>query len=141
MWHHGVLRLRNRWASEETTGISRRRSIEGSRGETVARFEAEVERFLKNGILERSLLGPEGGVEEDAEYDVAEFEGGLDGVEGASDISEDSEDDVALAVVSDPDPDSLGPLPRFISPKYCSVSRTASAWSTPAKATTNLSGL
>lgn len=43
--------------------------------------------------------------------------------------------------VSDPVRESAGISAPFMSPKYCSVSCTASAWGIPANATTILSGL
>lgn len=75
---------------------------------TEALFEADVERFLKNGILESSFEGccaGDGGEEEDVDAELS--------------LNEPNE-------VSEPVWDSMGVSDLAISPKYCSVSLTAS---------------
>lgn len=89
---------------------------------------AEVERFLKKGIRERSLDGccvGEGGDEVADEMELLSLTS-LD--EELADVSEAA---CVMRGVSD-----FG-----MSPKYCSASRRASSCWTPAKATTILSGL
>lgn len=114
-------------------------SMDGSRGETVARFEAEVERFLKKGILERSLLGADGGVEDGEEYVL---EDDVYDVDESSVVSDSDGDAVPVGrMISSSALDNFGPSPFVMSPKNRSVSLTASLCSTPAKATTILSGL
>ena len=92
---------------------------------TEALFGAEVEMFLKNGIRESSFDGCCGGV------------GGCEDIEDIElslRVDEESND------VSDPVCESMGASDFGISPKYCSVSRTASSCCTPANATTIRSG-
>jgi len=90
--------------------------FEVGRSDSEAEWEADVERFLRKGILERRREGSCGG-----EYGGERFVVVVDcrwfRVEA-----------------------SIGVLP-FMSPNSCSVSLTASSWATPAKATTILSGL
>jgi len=89
--------------------------------------EEEAERFLKKGILERMLEGCVAG-----------------GAEADDEVSDDASltpDSDPSSEVSDPVLESSGAGLGSISPKYRSVSRTASACGTPANATTILSGL
>ena len=86
---------------------------------------ADVEMFLKKGILERSF--------EDC--------GGAPVGVGWSAVKTCCWGAELEAVLSDSRLMSDGPVPFSMSPKYCSVKRTASLWFTPAKATTILSGL
>ena len=93
---------------------------------TEALFVAEVEMFLKNGIRESSF---EGCCEGDGGNEVAEY------MELSLEVDEESND------VSDPVCESMGESDDFgMSPKYCSVSLTASSCCTPANATTIRSG-
>lgn len=88
----------------------------------MARFVAEVDRFLERGILERILddelvADDDGGVyKEDVGVDEVEY------VDEVSDMSVDDADERFVDPVVE-----YGPSPRFISPKYCSESRTASS--------------
>jgi hypothetical protein len=87
----------------------------------VARDEAEVDRFLKKGILEKSPCDGEGGGVEAGEVkavdvvDDGESEGSIDN--SSSDESE--------REVSEPSAESTGPAFLFMSPKYRSVSLIA----------------
>ena len=108
------------------------------RGSTVEFLEEE--RFLRNGSFDKSELC----VFWEAAGLLIVDEGVKEGTVGtwpswAAAWESDS-------VVSIPLPDSIGPLVLlmslgFMSPKYCSVSLTASPWGTPANATTIRSGL
>ena len=88
-----------------------------------------MDRFLKSGILERILLPGDGGGVYDCEEDDMD------------DGHEEEAEDMSEICVSGPDCKNSGIVLRFISPKYCSVRRTASRCSTPAKATTIRSDL
>lgn len=106
-------------------------------GETMARLEAEVERFLKRGSFERIFedeLGEDGG---GGVYMDEAMDDEVDEVGELSEKSvEDADERLAESLL-----DEYGPSPCLISPKYCSVSLTASSCWTPANATTILSGL
>ena len=93
---------------------------------TDALFDAEVEMFLKNGIRESNF---EGCCVGDGGKEVA------DDIELSLIVENESND------VSEPVCGSIGPSDFGISPKYCSVSLTASSCCTPANATTIRSGL
>ena len=100
----------------------RERSLKDS---TEALFGAEVEMFLKKGIRDRSFEGccvGGGGCED------------IEDIELSLCVDEDSTE------LSDPVCESKGASDLGISPKYCSVSLTASSWCTPANATTIRSG-
>ena len=100
----------------------RERSLKDS---TEALFGDEVEMFLKKGIRDRSFEGccvGDGGCED------------IEDIELSLCVDEDSTE------VSDPVCESEGASDLGISPKYCSVSLTASSWCTPANATTIRSG-
>lgn len=94
---------------------------------TEAFLAAEVEMFLKKGILESNLEGCCAG------------EDGIDEVEDAElpllRLAKESID------VSEPVCDKAGVSDFGMSPKYCWASFTASSCCTPANATTILSGL
>lgn len=109
-------------------------------GETMARLVAEVERLLKSGSLERifkdELVEDEGG----GVYMDEARDDGVDVVDVVDELSENSVED-ADERLAESLLDEYGPSPCLISPKYCSVSLTASSCWTPTNATTILSGL
>lgn len=110
---------------------------EGPEDRTEAWLGAEVDKFLKKGIFERSL--------EDCGDELAEelYEGWAvedEEVEGESEAKESELVDFLLkfsaSVVG-----REAVCSACMSPKYFSVSFNASSWLTPAKATTSLPGL
>lgn len=109
--------------------------------ETEAWEDAEVERFLRNGMLVSNLDICGGDDEGEVAGDVY-----ADDIEEEEEEEEDRDDPDWLSdwvfsnEVSEPVCDKFGPCPRCISPKYLSVNFKASSWLTPAKATTILSG-
>lgn len=111
-------------------GVARFKGSKGAfryDGATFADEDADVEKFLKKGILD--MIPPSFVCEDAACCTIDCCRSGFRG-------SEDSE-----TVEASPSCARTGPSPRFISPKYCSASFTEVEWSTPAKATTILSGL
>jgi hypothetical protein len=101
-----------------------------------------VERFLKKGILDKS---PDDEVDETDDAD----EGGEEDAEVSVGVVDDGENAGKVGISSgslekwtwEPTADITGVWLRFISPKYFSVSLTASSCGYPANATTILSGL
>ena len=92
-----------------------------------ALLEAEVEMFLKKGILESNLEGccvVEGGIDVDDDVEVTLLWLAKESIN-----------------VSEPVCDKIGVSDFGMSPKYCWTSFTASSCCTPANATTILSGL
>ena len=102
----------------------------GFAAETDALREAEVDRFLKSGILDNMLEVCEGGGGDDA----VEAE---DGVDVKVSVLSDEVDSID---VSEPVRDSSGWVDVSMSPENWVARRTASACETPAKATTVRSG-
>lgn len=108
---------------------------EASMEDTEARFDDEVERFLRNGMLlskRDGWDGDDGGVVMGDEW----FEDWGEDVEDEELSDEESVREVFNPVTDDSDSRSLP-----MSPKYFCVSFSAVSCETPAKATTILSGL
>jgi hypothetical protein len=111
--------------SKDVGAWDREESVKDS---TEALFGAEVEMFLKKGIRDRSFEG------------CCVGDGGCEDIEDIEDIELSLCVDEDSTELSDPVCESKGASDLGISPKYCSVSLTASSCCTPANATTIRSG-